>query len=48
MSPLQYLRKRLLKENTNRWRKETSNLNLKSENYQVKKNKEEEDTFLFI
>ena len=48
MSPLQYLRKRLLKENTERWQKDPSPVNLKSKRVQIRKHQEEDDTYLFI
>jgi hypothetical protein len=48
MSPLQYLRKRLLKENTKRWQKGPAPNSLKSKRVQIRKHQEEDDTYLFI
>lgn len=48
MKPLQFLRKRLLREHADRWQQQTTVVNSKSTTSAKQKHQEEEDTFLFI
>ncbi|MBO3115381.1 hypothetical protein J4050_01400 [Winogradskyella sp. DF17] len=48
MKPLQFLRKRLLREHADRWQQQATVANSKSKTPAKQKHQEEEDAFLFI